>query len=86
MTTSRSANMKAAQWSIWTKSGYRLNPQWCVVSNVVRAQELRVNGQAVVGQRQPAISGPSGGTTQDSECRTAVSSILGALRAHGLIG
>ena len=55
-------------------------------SGIVRAQELRVNGQTVVRQRQPAIADPTGGSTADSECRTAVASILSALRTHGLIG
>ena len=34
---------------------------------------------------QPAISDVAGGTTVDVESRAAVSVILGALRAHGLI-
>ena len=55
-------------------------------SGVVRAQEVRVNGQRVLGERQPAIASPSGGSATDTECRAAVSDILAALRAHGLIG
>ena len=34
---------------------------------------------------QPAISNVVGGTTVDPESREAISAILGALRAHGLI-
>ena len=55
-------------------------------TGVVRAQELRINGQAVVGERQAAIGDPLGGAVVDVECRSAVSSILAGLRAHGLIG
>ena len=55
-------------------------------SGIVDAQEVRVDGQAVLRNRQPAIGNVSGGTVVDSECRTTVSEILGALRAHGLIG
>lgn len=54
-------------------------------SGIVRAQELRVNGQTIVRQRQAAIADPTGGGTIDAECRAAVSSILSALRTHGLI-
>lgn len=54
-------------------------------SGVVRAQELRVNGQTVVRQRQAAIPDPTGGTTSDAECRAAVIAVLSTLRTHGLI-
>lgn len=47
--------------------------------------ELRVNGTKVVGVQQAAISDPSGGSTTDTQSRTAITSILAALRAHGLI-
>lgn len=53
---------------------------------IVRAQQLNIEGQTVVRQRQPAIADPSGGTTVDGECRAAVAAILATLRAHGLIG
>ena len=55
-------------------------------TGIVRAQEVRVDGQAVVRNRQSAIGDPSGGTIIDSQCRTAVAQILAAMRAHGLIG
>ena len=54
-------------------------------SGIVRAQEVRVNGQTVVRQRQAAIADPAGGATVDAECRGVVASILSALRTHGLI-
>lgn len=54
-------------------------------SGIVRAQEVRINGQTVVRQRQAAIADPTGGATVDAECRAAVASILSALRTHGLI-
>ena len=55
-------------------------------TGIVRAQEMRVDGLAVVRGRQAAIADPSAGTVIDSECRASVSKILAALRAHGLIG
>lgn len=55
-------------------------------AGIVHAQEVRIDGQAVLGIRQAAIGDPTGGTVVDSQCRTAVSEILGAMRAHGLIG
>jgi uncharacterized protein DUF2793 len=55
-------------------------------TGIIHAQEVRVNGQAVVRNRQPAIGDPLGGTVVDGECRTVVDQILAAMRAHGLIG
>ena len=39
----------------------------------------------LLGAPEPAISNVFGGTTVDAESRAAISAILGALRAHGLI-
>ena len=52
---------------------------------VVRAREVRINAQKVVGPRQAAIAAPAGGATIDSEGRAAIGAILAALRSHGLI-
>jgi hypothetical protein len=49
---------------------------------------LRYQGGAweqVLGALRPAIPDVTGGTTADAESRTAISAILSALRAHGLI-
>ena len=54
-------------------------------SGIVRGLEFRVGGQAVLKARQPAIAEPAGGSTIDAEGRAAISALLGALRAHGLI-
>lgn len=50
-----------------------------------RASRLLVDGLQVVGPRRPAITAPSGGATVDGEARAALSAMLEALRAHGLI-
>jgi hypothetical protein len=44
-----------------------------------------VGGAQVVGAQASSIADPAGGATIDSEARTAISSILAALRQHGLI-
>jgi hypothetical protein len=62
----------------------RRNGGW--ESGIVRAQEVRIGGQLVVRERQPAVAAPTGGTTVDAECRSAVAALLAALQAHGLIG
>ncbi len=49
------------------------------------ATGLRIDGNRVVGTRQPAIQSPSGGQMMDLEARAVLSQILVALRAHGLI-
>ena len=54
-------------------------------AGIARVQEVRIGGQTVLRGRQPAIADPAGGAVIDSENRAAVTSILGALRAHGLV-
>ena len=49
------------------------------------ADRLVVAGAQVVGAQQAAIADPAGGATVDSEARQAITAILAALRAHGLI-
>jgi hypothetical protein len=52
---------------------------------IVRGQEVQVDGQTVLRNRQAGIAIPAGGSNIDTECRAAVGSILSALSAHGLI-
>ena len=49
------------------------------------ATSLVIDGEQVVGTRQPDIASPSGGTTIDAEARAAVDSLIVTLRTHGLI-
>ena len=46
---------------------------------------LRVGGVKVVGERQPAVASPSGGTIIDAEARAAINALTAALMSHGLI-
>ena len=64
-----SANYRAGAWELGS----------------LRGNSLVVGGSQVVGSRQAAISGPTGGATVDAECRSAINQILAALRQHGLI-
>ena len=50
-----------------------------------RHGKLFIEGDQVVGPRGAAIAEPAGGSTVDAEARTAIVSVLDALRAHGLI-
>jgi hypothetical protein len=52
---------------------------------ILRGSAVEIGGIQVVGARALAISSPLGGTTVDSEVRSAVDQILAALRHHGLI-
>jgi len=61
----------------------RLSGVW--ESGIVRAQEVRINGQTVVRNRQPAVTDPAGGTVVDTQGRAAIAAILATLRTHGLI-
>ncbi|WP_404336214.1 DUF2793 domain-containing protein [Sphingomonas sp. MMS12-HWE2-04] len=44
-----------------------------------------IEGRQVVGPQSEAIAEPSGGMTVDAAARTAIVSVLEALRAHGLV-
>jgi hypothetical protein len=69
----------AGDGTAWT---YR-DESWS--NGFVDALSYRVDGVAVVGAQQAAIAAPTGGSSVDTEARTAVGAILVALRAHGLI-
>jgi hypothetical protein len=49
------------------------------------ANSYKVNNIKVLGSQQPTISNPTGGSTIDAESRTAITSILNALKSHGII-
>lgn len=51
----------------------------------VRANRVSIGGDQVVGARQAAVADPSGGTTIDTEARSAIAALLARLRQHGLI-
>lgn len=51
----------------------------------LRGSNVVLAGVQVVGPRAGAIAAPSGGATVDSQARSAIGSILAALRQHGLI-
>lgn len=51
----------------------------------LRGSSVTIDGNAVVGVRQSAIAGPTGGSVIDTQSRTAIAQILSAMRAHGLI-
>ncbi|HEX9932880.1 MAG TPA: DUF2793 domain-containing protein [Allosphingosinicella sp.] len=70
-------NKAAAHWLYWGGTAWS--------SGEVPAAKLVVGGQQVVGNRQPAVPSPSGGTTIDAEARAAVAAVIVALRSHGLI-
>lgn len=70
-------NKAAGLWLHWDGSGWS--------DGSLPAAALVVAGQQVVGSRQPGVPSPSGGTTIDCEARAAVTSIIVALRTHGLI-
>lgn len=70
-------NKSAGLWLHWTGSGWSLG-EWPVA-------RITVGGQQVVGERQPAVPSPSGGTTIDQEARAAIDALIATLMSHGLI-
>ena len=51
----------------------------------IHGSRVLIDGNQVIGPRQPAIPGPAGGATTDAEARLVLGAILTALRQHGLI-
>lgn len=75
----------------FTPGGWRMVPPTdglCVLVKSTGETLRYANGgwSILLAAPQPAISNVVGGTTVDAESRAAISAILGALRAHGLIG
>ena len=64
-------------WVHWTGSAWS--------EGELSGSLLVVEGQQVVGKRQPAVPSPSGGTIIDAEARSAVAALIVALKSHGLI-
>ena len=69
-------NKSAALWAQWTGTSWK--------SGEVPAARIVVDGVQVVGSRQQAVPSPSGGTIIDAEARSAIASIIVALKTHGL--
>ncbi|MCH4152254.1 MAG: DUF2793 domain-containing protein [Sphingobium sp.] len=51
----------------------------------VRTNGVYFSGNRIITTRQGAITDPTGGSVTDTQARTAIASILTALRNHGLI-
>ena len=51
----------------------------------IPASSFFVGGKKVVGERQPAVPSPSGGTIIDEEARSVIAALTAALKSHGLI-
>lgn len=64
-------------FSLWAGSEWRDGEQLC--------DALVIAGQTVVREQQAAVSNVSGGAVIDGEARSTITSILEALRVHGLI-
>lgn len=73
-----------AVWSLADAMSARHNAGVWEIGKVA-ASAVFVNGDHVVGAREPAIADPAGGTTVDGEARGAITGILDVLRTHGLI-
>jgi Protein of unknown function (DUF2793) len=67
----------AGYWIHWTGSGWS--------GGELPATSIRIGGQRVVGERQPDVPSPSGGTIIDAEARAAIAALTATLKSHGLI-
>ena len=63
-------------WVHWTGALWR--------AGEVPATKIIIGGLQVVGERQPEITSPSGGTIIDEEARAAITAVIVAFKTHGL--
>ena len=61
----------------WTGTGW--------LTGELAGARVRIGGVQVIGNQAPAIVDPTGGTTVDGPARATITTILQALRQHGLI-
>lgn len=47
---------------------------------------VKLNGTRILGDQQPAVTDPVGGSVVDNECRAALIALADRIRNHGLIG
>lgn len=66
----------AGHWLHWSGAGWVAG--WPVAA-------LLIAGIQVVGERQPDVPSPSGGTNIDPEARAAIDLLIVTLKTHGLI-
>lgn len=60
----------------------RSTSAWIV--GALTAATLSIDGEQVVGTRQPRVAAPSGGGMIDTQARTAIAAIIAGLETHGL--
>lgn len=75
--------------AVWVESlaqpaRYHAGTGWQI--GVIAARRVEVDGVQVIGARGAAVATPAGGAIVDEQARSAITGILDALRAHGLIG
>jgi hypothetical protein len=79
-----SASQGMSAWCIADTMWVRyIGDTWVV--GKLPATSIWIGGRQVLGDQRPTIANPSGGETTDIEGRTAIISILEAMRGHGLI-
>jgi hypothetical protein len=70
-------NQAAGFWLVWSGTAW--------IAGELSGSRIKIGGVQVVGQRQPDVPSPSGGTIIDAEARAAVAAVIVALKSHGLI-
>lgn len=73
--------------SVWDK-GAGFGRQWTGSAwsdGTIKVAGVEIDGERVVGPREPDIPVPTGGATNDAESRAAISAIIVTLKSHGLI-
>lgn len=77
-TTNPSINISAS-------TAVNININTNIIGNCDVTGVYKVDGVQVVSNQQGTITNPTGGATVDTQARTAINSILTAMKTHGLI-
>jgi len=75
----------AGEIAAWTEGGWRFIVPFEGLSGWLRDTAQVVRHDGTIWHAEGAIADPAGGVTVDSEARAAITTILAALRNHGLI-
>ena len=70
-------NRLAGMPTRWTGNSWR--------TGELAGTSLVIAGKKVVGERQPDVPSPSGGSIIDQEARAAIAALTATLKSHGLI-
>jgi hypothetical protein len=77
------ATPRLSAWCVARQVHVTFGDRW--EEGVIRAHRILIDGEQVIAGRQGAVPPPVGGAVIDAEARGALTAIIAAMRAHGLL-